>query len=707
MLRAGILFHARGLINTKAIQHNMDWVWPYWVQRQFNPNDSSFIPRAFSFSHVNLTHRNWTAVGLPELPLYPIVDPRGLVTPLFDGWSIDFWIVPDEGDPLIPSRLDTVEQKLHKDGNLTVETVAERKGLKLKTAVEMVMADDGPELEIRAAGLADRPAGMVFSIRPYNPEGIQFVETLAFDRTSKTWSVNASASIKSDKAPDRVVLSAYDEGDVFLKLDRETDDNSVECDIGLANGAGVYKLRTGIEREVRFRMALGDELKREFPGHAPKSRPWDFFLEKTAKFAAPDKQYLDLYETGKRTLIMLSAKEPYPGPYTYRRFWFRDACLMVNALLALNLTEKCRAIIDDFDKRQTIGGYFKSQKGEWDSNGQVLWIMHRYLELTGEKVPRKWFNMAMDAANWIRRKRRENAGGSPHPGLLPPGFSAEHLGPNDYYYWDDFWSLSGLKCAASMAESYGRKAEAAKWKAEAALFELDIWKSIGNIPEKRSGGAIPASPNRRMDAGAVGSLAADYPLRLVKEGDPGILGTVEFLIENCFHSGGFFQDMIHSGINAYLTLDIAQTLLRAGDPKFSFLVRAAADLASPTGQWPEAIHPITKGGCMGDGQHGWAAAEWIMIIRNMFVREEDDRLILGSGIDPMWLESDGEVAFGPTPTPYGEASLKLAIEKGRVLLSVSADWRRKPGGIVAAVPGFRRLQLDSVPEQYELERMAR
>ena len=35
---------------------------------------------------------------------------------------------------------------------------------------------------------------------------------------------------------------------------------------------------------------------------------------------------------------------------------------------------------------------------------------------------------------------------------------------------------------------------------------------------------------------------------------------------------------------------------------------------------------------MGDGQHGWAAAEWIMIIRNAFVREEHDHLVIGAGI---------------------------------------------------------------------------
>ena len=73
LLRSGAVLQARGLINSQAIQNNLDWVWPFWVQRQFNPNDKAFIPRAFSLTHINLTHRNWTAVGLPDFPDFPIV----------------------------------------------------------------------------------------------------------------------------------------------------------------------------------------------------------------------------------------------------------------------------------------------------------------------------------------------------------------------------------------------------------------------------------------------------------------------------------------------------------------------------------------------------------------------------------------------------------------------------------------------------------
>jgi hypothetical protein len=93
LLRAGVVFHARGLINSRVIQHNLDWVWPYWIERQFNPHDESFIPRAFSITHINLTCRNWTAIGYPDCQELSIVDPRGLLTPFLDGWSLDGWLL--------------------------------------------------------------------------------------------------------------------------------------------------------------------------------------------------------------------------------------------------------------------------------------------------------------------------------------------------------------------------------------------------------------------------------------------------------------------------------------------------------------------------------------------------------------------------------------------------------------------------------------
>ena len=62
---------------------------------------------------------------------------------------------------------------------------------------------------------------------------------------------------------------------------------------------------------------------------------------------------------------------------------------------------------------------------------------------------------------------------------------------------------------------------------------------------------------------------------------------------------------------------------------------------------------------MGDGQHVWAAAEWVLMIRNCFVREEDNRLILCSGIPRIWLEKNQTIAFGPAPTSFGDIQISI------------------------------------------------
>ncbi len=133
LLRAGVVFHARGLINSRIIQHNLDWLWPYWVERQYNPLDISFTPRAFAITHINQTHRNWTAIGMPDLDQHPVVDPRGLLTPLLDGWSLDAWVVDERGDRLLPCRQQKVHQVYLMEPQVAVETVSGDKGNELRS----------------------------------------------------------------------------------------------------------------------------------------------------------------------------------------------------------------------------------------------------------------------------------------------------------------------------------------------------------------------------------------------------------------------------------------------------------------------------------------------------------------------------------------------------------------------------------------------
>ena len=714
LLRAGVLFHARGIVNTKAIQHNLDWIWPYWVERQFDPEDVSFIPRAFSFSHVNLTHRNWTAIGLPELSIYPIVDPRGLVTPLQDGWSIDFWLRDAAGKTLVPSRLhdDCVRQQLQMDNGLAIETRSRQNELALVQNASVILRDGEPTVQIDVEAMSPHGGSLIVAVRPYNPEGVQFIDHIAARERGDGWRVNHRLEVITDRPADQLLVSDYTHGDVYSLLGdpsiRASDPNAhpqVHCKVGMATAAAAFQF-DGDRAALTVCVPLKKELAAlgNVRGFDP-TVTWEAILANVPALRIPDRRLQFLYDAAIRTLVLLSADEIVPGPYTYRRFWFRDACLMMNSLLSLGLIDRCRRAIDRFPGRQLHNGYFRSQEGEWDSNGQVLWILDRYVQLTGEPLSEDMVAAIAKAVAWIDRKRLRDDADPLHNGLLPAGFSAEHLGPNDYYYWDDFWAEAGLRAAARIYRRLGRQDDAADANAKADDMRASIDRSIHRIPAWRSLSGIPASPYRRIDSGAVGSLVADYPLQLYPPGAPPIVATVDALLRRSFLHGGFFQDMIHSGVNAYLTLDVAQTLLRAEDPRYRELIETVARLASPTGQWPEAIHPQTGGGCMGDGQHGWAAAEWAMMIRNMFIREEGDRLILGSGLLAEWFHAKEDLFFGPTLTPWGPVTVRISHSAIEPSLSIDATWRGVPPTIDVEIPGFRKLSDVDAAQPILLERI--
>ncbi|MFO0929734.1 MAG: hypothetical protein U0736_22380 [Gemmataceae bacterium] len=692
LLRAGVVFHARGLLNARVIQHNLDWVWPFWVERQFSPLDPAFVPRAFSITHVNLTHRNWTAVGVPDVDALPIVDPRGLTTPHLDGWSLDAWLVPDDEEPLFPSRAADVRQELLLADVPTVRTVARHAGAELVGLVDVAGGPEEVRCRVRYTARSPRAGYLAVAVRPANPEGVHLVHTIRQRADRTTFVVDDEDRVHFDRAPHHVRLSDYHRGDVFRNLRLDAHQTDVSCPVGLATAAALFRVDAGVPLEVTAEVPL--------PGMAADPAPaaWRRALDGACRMEVPDERYRFLFDAAVRTLVLHSPGLVYPGPSTYKRFWFRDAAFILDALLALGLVDRVGRCLAEYPDRQDLRGYFRSQEGEWDSNGAALWIIDRHRRVTGTPLDARLLRAVVRGADWIGRKRVADSAGVRHAGLMPAGFSAEHLGLNDFYYWDDFWSAAGLRAAAALGRDHGHAADAGRWERQADELLAAVDHSMCDNDDFRAGRGVPASPYRRMDAGAIGNLAASYPLRLWRERDDRLLRTVDYLMRHCWVRGGFFQEMIHSGINAYLTLHVAQVLLRAGDRRCAELIRAVADLASSTGQWPEAIHPRTDGGCMGDGQHVWAAAEWVLMMRALFVREEGDRLLVGTGVPPEWLAAGAVLRLGPTPTPFGPVSVEIAADgPATTRVRCRGAWRGSLPPLEARLPGHepRPLSADS------------
>ena len=55
----------RGLLNFALLQMRKDWLYPFWVHQQLDPNSKSFVARSQNPLLLNITHRNWTMLGSP------------------------------------------------------------------------------------------------------------------------------------------------------------------------------------------------------------------------------------------------------------------------------------------------------------------------------------------------------------------------------------------------------------------------------------------------------------------------------------------------------------------------------------------------------------------------------------------------------------------------------------------------------------------
>ncbi|MCF7916912.1 MAG: hypothetical protein K9L61_03955 [Candidatus Omnitrophica bacterium] len=695
LMRLSSVLHARGLINSQAIQHNLDWVWPYWVEKQFNPKSSSFIPRAFSLTHINLTHRNWTAIGLPDIESLPLVDPRGLVTPFYDGWSLDFWLISEEGDKLFPSKLQNVDQKLIQDKFVSVVTKAKEKSLSLKTEAKVKKDRDDIVCEISAKGFLEKKGWLVVAVRPYNPEGVSFIKNIAINKDKTQIVVNQKKDIFLDSAFEQYKLSNYHQGDVSHDALSFSEQDKISCPVEMATGAFFYEIESNKAREVKLKIPLEKVKKTKNKQENIINYSWQDQEEDNTELRIAQKKYQYLYDSSKVTVMLHSGDSCFAGPFTYKRFWIRDTVYALQALLYLGLEKRAKKLVDLLLSTQKMNGYFSSQYGEWDSNGQVLWALQKFAQFTKKKNSASWQKAIKDAVAWIAKKRLPKKENDPYSGLLPAGFSAEHFGPNDFYYWDDFWAQAGIKAALFLSDSKKNKKQNQIFKEQLKDLEKSIENSLKLLKEKTKKDTIPASYSRRMDSSAIGSLVAGYPLLLWQAKDKRLLETAEYLIKNCFYQGSFFHDMSHSGLNPYLTLSVAQVLLRAGDSRFREIMDSIAKFASPTGLWPEAIHPETKGGCMGDGQHVWAAAEWISMIRNCFIREEDkeNKLILCSGIYPDWYQDSQQIYIKNALTTFGKISLKI-IPGAEIKVEWSAEWHQQKPLIEVCLPGYKQVQCE-------------
>ena len=710
MLPIGARTVFRALRTRAASQVGTDWVWPYWLRRQVDPGSPAFVPRGHLPFLTNVTGRNWTSVGNLGSAREAVVDPRGLVCPWFDGWSLDWWVGAEDRWH-VPSQSANVRQSLVGDSPV-VETRMRVPGgdvVHRVYAMKATAADGGEELVIvEIENDSAVPVAIALAVRPYDVEGLSVIERIDLHDTTVT--VDGRVAMLLPKRPNEVAGSTFHDGDcsvaVFAGEASATFPSDLRCDAGMAQAAFVYPLphrqtlRVALPLEPKTRTRLVGRMRRrvqrapDFPASVPSATQvasgWAAQTDRGMRLVLPDERLQSAVDANRRYLLLFhDGPDITPGTRTYHRFWFRDAAYLVGALDRYGFHAEAREVLASYPGRQRSDGFFFSQRLEWDANGAALWAIAHHHDLTRDASLLDELAPAVGAAvEWIERKRRSSRrrGDPALVGLLPPGISAEHLGPHDFFYWDDFWALAGLRDGARLLDAAGEDRAAEQARGFLESMTADVRSSMALTAQRLGTAAVPAGPRRRIDPGVIGSLVALWPLDLLPADDPAMVATLDVLRDRFCIDDAFYQGISHTGLGTYLTLHIAFAELLAGDRRALDRLDWYLASATPTWTWPEAIHPRVTGGCMGDGHHGWAAADFLSFVRTMLVRETSTGLALLSMVPDRWTGQGIEVH--DAPTRFGTISFALRWHGTRPALLWELEPHDPDRAVVLTCPGL-------------------
>lgn len=625
---------AGGFWNYSFFQFHRQFYFPYWAHRQYNPSDKSFIPRSHNVLSINQTQRNWVSISFPGKTEEICVDMAGAVMPGIDRFTVEFASL--ENGHVSRPHDDTSEIEIKTLNSYTMQL--EWRGRTLRIYAEQ----NGVSVKGEGSG------NLIVSVRPFNMEGPALLHRLAYRESTRR--LEGDARIRFAGDPAAWHLSDIDNGDALVQL---PDYLKKKKPGSSGRNHSFYRIRK--KRRDYIRNSARDRIGLVTAALLFNDvNEIDFFIEDVEKFRPPSglvegltpvrRQYLpdeiytawfggrlrlelpgiygDWYNSSLNHLLTLWDYDSItPGSFTYHHFWIRDAVIMMNSLLLIGAFKAVRNIITAFPSMVNRKGLFKSQAGEWDSNGQALWIIGRYLEMTDDRsILKNLRKPVRKMLKWFEHNTRAY-------GVLPPGFSAEHLGVADWYLWDNFWALGGLNALARVTDEF---------------------KEIKPLKERITDGLnrylegyrfLPAALGREQDAGMIGSISASYPLMIEEFFEERMQNTLDIIKNKYFFKGGFFQENIHSGINPYLTMQMAGGYLYSGEPDTALhILKKLSRWAGKDYTFPEAVHPKTGGGCMGDGFHGWAFAEIISLMRQLFIIEYPDHTVLLPGISKSWLE---------------------------------------------------------------------
>jgi hypothetical protein len=378
--------------------------------------------------------------------------------------------------------------------------------------------------------------------------------------------------------------------------------------------------------------------------------------------------------------------------FQYHRFYLRDAADFVRMYDATGYSDIASRVLSFFPYRQQPDGNFLSQPGQYDGWGESMWAFGEHYRRTHDLVfANEIYPRVLRAVDWlIQARAADPLHLMPKSDVRDNEYVAAHL--TGY----NFLALGGLQSAIQLAKVTGHTDDAARFQREYDDYHTVFFSLLNRITATTGGYIPPALDAVGFGGTDWGNLLSVTPVALLDPHDPRVTATLQ-------HTQARYQEGITTYtepddgqfLHHYLTIKNTLTELMRGDQEQAIREFYAELLhtSSTHAGFEYAIRPWGSRDFEGNlAPHGWFAADFRNLLRNMMVREEDNSLHLLSAVSPEWIGQGKHIRVKQAPTYFGAIDLTLDIPTSTTAtLRLQTSWTSAPHTLVLHLPWFMQI----------------
>jgi len=475
--------------------------------------------------------------------------------------------------------------------------------------------------------------------------------------------------------------------------------------------AYAVKLDGGETRTLDFRMPLepvtpGSPEAAELQGadfeasHQAAAAFWREIVHRGMQIEVPEPKAVDTFRASLvYDLMALDTVNGQPvqtvNLFQYHRFYLRDSADLARMYDATGYSDIAAQVFGLYASRQTADGNFLSQPGQYDGWGEALWSIGEHYRRTHDlNFAQTFYPRVARAVDWLVRARATDPLHiMPRSDVRDNEYVAAHL--TGY----NFLALDGLQSAIELAEATGHAADADRFGREYADFRSTFLRLL-DAAASRNGGSIPPALDAQGWQGTDwGNLLSVTPEPVLDPHDLRVTKTLH-AVQARYQEGIATYSEPDDGefLHHYLTIKNTLTELVRGDQEQAIREFYAELLhtSSTHAGFEYAIRPWGSRDFEGNlAPHGWFAADYRNLLRNMMVREEGDTLHLLSAVSPEWIGAGKRIQVERAPTLFGDLDFYLDMpDATHAVLRLKLSFEHPPSKIILHLPWF--MAVDSV-----------